>query len=85
MSTLTFTTIPRGAAPLASLVAAVYLWARKRLSAEDRQQRAQRAAQRLRAWAAQYEASQPSYAADLRAAADMHDRLIERSLRTVQS
>jgi hypothetical protein len=85
MSSLTFTSIPRGAAPLASLAAAAYLWARKRLSAEDRTVRAQQAAERLRQWARQYEASQPSYAADLRAAADMHDRLIERSIRSTQA
>lgn len=76
MNTLTLNRVPRGAAPLASLFAAVYLWARKRLSANEREQRMQRAAQRLRAWAQHYEASQPSYAADLRAAADMHDAVV---------
>lgn len=78
MSTLTLRRIPRGAAPLASLAAAFYTWARKRLSETDRAERTRRAAQELRAWAQQYEALQPSYASDLRAAADMHDALLER-------
>lgn len=78
MSTLTLRRVPRGTSPLASLVAAAYLWARKRLAAAGREERTRRAARELRAWARQYESCQPSYAADLRAAADLHDTLIER-------
>ncbi len=67
---------PRAAAPLGGLAAAVYLsvaglWARHEERAAVA--RAAEEVERLREFAASLEDTQPSYAADLYAAADRHE------------